>query len=48
MESIFGEFGQGFLASISVIGMIAILSALWQPGQLVYTAIVNFMTSICG
>lgn len=48
MEDVFKEFGQGFLAIISVIGVMLIIYFLWQPGNVVPTAIINFMTSICG
>lgn len=48
MEEIIEEYGQGFLAMVCVLFMAKILGSLWQPGNVVYTAIVNYMISICG
>ncbi len=48
MEKIIEHFGTGLLAGIGALGIFGIYAASIRQGGALYTAVLNFMNSICG
>lgn len=48
MEHIVLEFGMGFLQIVAVVLMVVVFVSFCESGGVIYNAVSNYMTSICG
>jgi hypothetical protein len=48
MRRIVEELGNGMIAILAVVGMIALYHVMLLPGGSLYEAVVSFMGSLCG